>query len=170
MSGPCFMRPYSPHTGHWIKQSDEGRSGNPLAVTDDGELVRPLKPSTIYMFRCVLMFTFSGSGAGGAWSPALSSAPDFVSIMSHRASATNSTDFWNTSSTSDQNNNVMDTAAFTAPRRFLATVAGTKRAYGMIQTSSSGGSFSIQWGGTGVGVTMTLKAGSFIYLKEAVAA
>lgn len=166
MTGPAFMRSYgAAHDGHWIKQVDQSRSGTPVAITDDAELVRPIKPSTIYLFKCVLFFT--GAASNMLWVPACTSTVDFAAIFYHRQIANLATEVWGTASPGEHVAHLYDTAHFNAQTGFNAGITGAKRAYGMIQFGSGGGIFSVKWGG-GNGACI-LEAGSFIYLKEATA-
>ena len=165
MTGPAFMRPYGPHVGHVIKMNDETRNGTPVAVTDDLELFAPVKPSTIYMVRIVIFIT--AGFASSVWRPACTSAVDLAALFTHRPIASDATDFWITASVGAHYGDAIDTTRFNAPTNLQLTNAGARHLTGVVQTGSGGGTFSVQWGG-GNG-SRTMKAGSYLYLREALA-
>jgi len=168
VTGVLFTpQPYRPHVAHIIKQTAETRNASPLAVTDDGELYAPLRPSTIYTVRIVLVQTAAGAlSASAVWRPACTSSLDYCALAYHRQVVDNpGTEFWNTASTGDHQGHLYDTAAFNAVTNFNFAQGAAHRCTGVIQTSSSGGSFSIQWGG-GNG-SRTIEDGSFMFLQEA---
>lgn len=169
MTGVAFMRPYAPHTAHIIKQSDEARTGTPVAISDDGELFAPLKPSTIYTVRIMLVITSTTTiSSSNVWRPACTNAVDFCALIYHRGVAQSTTEFWGTTSGGDHQAHLYDTTAFNTPLNFNCSQVGARRCTGILQTGSSGGTFSIKWGG-GNGQRQ-VEAGSFMYLQEARAA
>jgi hypothetical protein len=163
MSGALFMHSYAPHTGHWIKQSDESRTT--ASITDDGEMVRPLKPNTTYLIRALNFFTTPGTPIGLVLRLTCSASVDFASLMCHRKIGVNGADFWGTVLNGDHGSTSINTAAFNAGADINASAAGAYRYHGMIRTGSSGGSLSVKWGGNNA-TAATMKAGSFIYAKE----
>lgn len=166
MTGVLFTPPaYVPHVAHIIKLNDENR--NPAtAIQDDAELFAPLRPSTIYSVRILLYF--AGFGAGGGWRPALTQTADFFAMVQHRGVSSNTTDLWSTGSANDHFGQFYTTDIFNAATPlFIASQGGAKEAYGMIQTGTAGGTFSVKWGNSAVSVTCY--AGSFMYLQEAAA-
>lgn len=170
MSGSLFTPPpYRAHVAHIIKQSDETRTGSPIPITDDAELFAVLRPSTIYQVRIMLVASHGGGAPTSlVWLPACTSSVDFASLIYHRGVADNGTEQWSTGSNGDHRGHLMDTAIFNAGTpSFHFAQAGGHSCYGMIQTGSGGGTFSIKWGGTNG--TVIMFAGSLMYLQEALA-
>jgi hypothetical protein len=152
-----------PHVAHIIKMADETRGPTtPVPITDDAELVIPLRPSTIYTVRISLIFI---PAAGSIWRPTCTSPVDFASLFTHRSIATTATERWHTVSASDHIGDAVNTTRFNTPFNLVASAGGGRHMVGVIKTGPSGGTFSIQWGGGNT--ARTLKAGSFMYLREA---
>lgn len=164
LSGALFTPPpYRPHVVHIIKQSDETRGPTtPVPVTADSELAADLRPLTIYMLRSELFFT--GQMNSAVLRLICTSAVDFAAIAYHRKVADNSTEVWQTSSGGDHQGHFLDTTSFNAPSDLNCVQKGAHRAMGVIKTGSTGGTFSVSWGGGNNARTMV--AGSFLYLQE----
>lgn len=167
MSGANFTPPpYKPHIASVIKQADESKaiSGGTVPITDDADLFVVLKPSTIYSIR--IMLVVGGALINNVWRPACTQTVDFFALVYHRGVAANSSDVWTTGSAADHMTHSMNTSIFNAGTpNFTFSTSMSVRAYGMVQTGSNGGTFSIKWGGSNN--TTIMRAGSFMHLLEA---
>lgn len=113
------------------------------------------------------MLMFAGTETGLAWRPACTQTVDFASLLYHRPVQSNAGDVWDTGSAGDHVSHAYDTTIFNAGTpNFNAAQQMGRSCAGLIQTGSSGGTFSVKWG---LGTSITLCAGSFMYLQEAAA-